>query len=211
MWVRVYTNNRRALQASEWLSSLGARDNGMRAVSTLALWSTIEVIVQRVPMTPRGYRQLQDKLHHLKAVERPSNIEEIEVARAHGDLSENAEYKFAKNRQSEIAAQISYCETRLALAQVIDPSKVSGERVVFGATVDLVDTDTEDEYRYQIVGEDEADVQNKLLSVTSPIAKALIGKEEGDEVRVKTPRGVRQFEIVGVDFIVALSEAGAGK
>ena len=102
---------------------------------------------------------------------------------------------------SEIAAQISYCETRLALAQVIDPSKISGDRVVFGATVDLVDLGTDEEYRYQIVGEDESNVEKKLLSVTSPIAKALIGKEEGDEVKVQTPRGVRQFEVIAVEFL----------
>lgn len=160
--------------------------------------------MQRVPMTPRGYKQLQDKLHHLKAVERPANIEDIEVARAHGDLSENAEYKYAKNRQSEIAANISYCETRLALSQVIDPAKLSGDRVVFGATVKLVDVDTDAEYVYQIVGEDEADVSRNLLSITSPIAKALIGREESDEVKVQTPRGVREFEILEVWFTIDL-------
>jgi transcription elongation factor GreA len=151
-------------------------------------------------MTPRGYKQLQDRLHHLKSVERPENIAEIEIARAHGDLSENAEFTYAKNRQSEIAAQISYCQTRLALAQVIDPTSLSGDRVVFGATVELVEVSTEDEYTYKIVGEDEANAESNLISVTSPVARALIGKEEGDEVKVSTPRGVREFELLSVEF-----------
>lgn len=160
--------------------------------------------MQRVPMTPRGYKLLQERLHNLKAVERPANIEDIEVARAHGDLSENAEFKYAKTRQSEIAANISYCETRLALAQIIDPRKLGGERVVFGATVTLVDTDTDIEHTYKIVGEDEANVSRNLLSITSPIAKALIGREEGEEAKVVTPRGIRTFEILDLVFTTEL-------
>lgn len=156
--------------------------------------------MQRVPMTPRGYRALQERLHHLKSVERPANVEEIEIARAHGDLSENAEYKYAKNRQGEIEGQIRYCETRLALAQVIDPGSLSGDRVVFGATVELADLDTDEELFYMIVGEDEASIKHHLLSITSPIAKGLIGKEEGDTVKIATPRGQRSFEILSVAF-----------
>jgi transcription elongation factor GreA len=167
--------------------------------------------MQRVPMTPRGYKAIQDRLHQLKAVDRPANIEDIEIARAHGDLSENAEYKYAKNRQSEIAANIAYCETRLALSQVIDPAKLGGERIVFGATVEIADVDTDKEYKYQIVGEDEADVGRHLLSITSPIAKALIGKEEGDEVKVKTPKGVRHLEILSVIFTIELPTVDAAQ
>lgn len=152
-------------------------------------------------MTPRGYKQLQERLHHLKTVDRPQNVDDIETARAHGDLSENAEYKYAKRRQGEIEGQIRYCETRLALAQVIDPLSLSGDRVIFGATLGLVDLDTEDEFTYQIVGEDEADVKKNLLSITSPIAKGLIGKEEGDTVKIPTPRGARTFEIESVDYL----------
>jgi transcription elongation factor GreA len=151
-------------------------------------------------MTPRGYRALQDRLHNLKAVERPRNIEDIETARAHGDLSENAEYKYAKNRQSEIAANISYCKTRLALAEIIEPTSLGGDRVVFGATVEFCDEETEEEFKYMIVGEDEADIKSNLLSITSPIAKGLIGKEEGDLVKVKTPKGFRSLEILSVEY-----------
>ena len=156
--------------------------------------------MQRVPMTPKGYRALQDKLQNLKSVERPQNIEDIETARAHGDLSENAEYKYAKNRQSEIAAHISYCETRLALAEVIEPTSLGGDRVVFGATVEIADEETEEEFIYMIVGEDEADIKSNKLSITSPIAKGLIGKEEGDLVKIKTPKGFRTLEILAVEF-----------
>ena len=157
--------------------------------------------MQRVPMTPRGYRKLKERLDNLKKVERPANIAEIETALAHGDLSENAEYKYAKNRQSELEGQIRYCESRLALAQVIDPRKLSGDRVVFGATVEVADLDTDEELKYMIVGEDEADLKLGMISVTSPIAKGLIGKEPGDEVKIKTPGGIRGLEILEVDFI----------
>jgi transcription elongation factor GreA len=160
--------------------------------------------MQRIPMTPRGKRLLEERLHHIKAVERPQNIEDIETARAHGDLSENAEYKYAKNRQSELEAQIRYCESRLALAQVIDPAKLSNERVVFGATVELADLDTDEEYTYKIVGEDEADIDKKLLSITSPLAKGLIGKEEGDEASIRTPKGVRKMEILSIEMTADL-------
>ncbi len=156
--------------------------------------------MQRVPMTPEGYKALQDRLHHLRTVERPQNVEDIETARAHGDLSENAEYKYAKTRQSEIQRDIDYCEDRLGRAQIIDPAKLSGERVVFGATVEIADCDTDEEFLYMIVGEDEADIKLSLLSITSPIAKGMIGKEEGDVVKIKTPGGIRELEILSVAF-----------
>ncbi len=156
--------------------------------------------MQRVPMTPRGYQALQERLDNLKSIERPQNIEDIETARAHGDLSENAEYKYAKNRQSEIAGEIRYCETRLALAQVIDPGQLDGDKVVFGAIVELVDVSTDEEFTYQIVGEDEADIKKNLLSITSPLAQGLIGKEEGDIARIQAPKGVREMEILAVRF-----------
>lgn len=155
---------------------------------------------QRVPMTPRGYQLLKERLDHIKKVERPQNIEDIETARAYGDLSENAEYKYAKNRQSELEAQIRYCESRLGAAQVISPGSLSGERVVFGATVELADLDTDEEFIYMIVGEDEADLKDKMLSITSPIARGLIAKEIGEEVVIETPKGSRRLEILDVWF-----------
>jgi transcription elongation factor GreA len=157
--------------------------------------------MQRVPMTPRGKRLLEERLHNLKAVERPQNIEDIETARAHGDLSENAEYKFAKDRQGEIDMQIRFCETHLALAEVIDPTTLSADRVVFGATVALADLDTEEEFTYQIVGEDEADIERNLLSVTSPLAQGLIGKEESDVATIRTPKGIRKMEIISIQMV----------
>lgn len=158
--------------------------------------------MQRVPMTPRGKRLLEERLHILRSVERPQNVADIETARAHGDLSENAEYKFAKHRQGEIEGQIRYCESRLSLAQVIDPASLRGDKVVFGATVTFSDLDQGGkEETYQIVGEDEADIKSRLVSVTSPLAQGLIGKEEGDTVNVTTPKGIRKLEIVSVEFV----------
>ena len=153
-----------------------------------------------VPMTPRGYELLDKKLKHLKNVERPKVVKEIEFARELGDLSENFEYHAAKDRQGMIEAQIKEYEARLALAEVIDPSKLSGERVVFGAIIELLDLDNDEDLSYQIVGEDEADIKSGLLSITSPIARALIGKEVGDEVKIKTPGGIRTVEVSDVRF-----------
>jgi transcription elongation factor GreA len=153
-----------------------------------------------IPMTPRGYQMMKDKLHQLKTVERPKVVKEIEYARELGDLSENFEYHAAKDRQGMIEAQIKDLDGRLSLAEVIDPSKLSGDRVVFGATVELLDLDTDAEMKYQIVGEIEADIKSGLLSVSSPIARALIGKEVGDEVQIKTPGGLRSVEIMDVLF-----------
>src|SRR5215467_4578610 len=144
----------------------------------------------RVPMTSRGYQFLMEELKRLKSVERPKNVREIEEARGHGDLSENAEFHAAKERQSLLDVQIREIEDRMARAQVIEVSKLSGEKVVFGATVSLVD-ENGDKVVYQIVGDHEAEPKNGKISISSPIARALIGKSEGDEAEVRTPTGVR--------------------
>ncbi|HEX9146714.1 MAG TPA: transcription elongation factor GreA [Candidatus Binatia bacterium] len=155
----------------------------------------------RVPMTNRGYQLLMEELKRLKSVERPRNVREIEEARGHGDLSENAEFHAAKERQSLLDLQIRDIEDKLARAQVIEVSKLSGDKVVFGATVSLADSDTGDKMVYQIVGDHEAEPKNGKISISSPVARALIGKSEGDEVQVRTPTGVRSLEILSVEFI----------
>ncbi|HWO43492.1 MAG TPA: transcription elongation factor GreA [Candidatus Eisenbacteria bacterium] len=155
----------------------------------------------RVPMTSRGYQALMEELKRLKAVERPRIVREIEEARGHGDLSENAEFHAAKERQSLLDVQIREIEDRLARAQVIEVSKLSGDKVVFGATVSLADGDTGEKVVYQIVGDHEAEPKNGKISISSPVARALIGKSEGDEVQVRTPTGVRSFEILSVEFV----------
>lgn len=153
-----------------------------------------------VPMTPEGFKKLQDELKHLKSVERPKNVQDIEIARAHGDLRENAEYHAAKERQSHIAARMAFLEDRIARAQVIDPATITHEKVVFGATVRVTDVDSGDEVVYRIVGEHESDIKNGKISIESPIAKSFIGKEAGDVVKVVTPRGAREFEILIVKY-----------
>ncbi len=155
----------------------------------------------RVPMTSQGYQFLMEELKRLKSVERPKNVREIEEARGHGDLSENAEFHAAKERQSLLDVQIREIEDKLARAQVIDVSQLSGDKVVFGATVSLADGDTGEKVVYQIVGDHEAEPKNGKISISSPVARALIGKSEGDEVQVHTPTGVRSFEILSVDYI----------
>jgi len=155
----------------------------------------------RVPMTYQGYQRLLEELKRLKSVERPKLVQEIEEARGHGDISENAEFHAAKDRQSLLDVQIREIEDRLARSQVIEVSKLSGDKVVFGATVTLADGDTGDKVVYQIVGDHEAEPKNGKISISSPVARALIGKCEGDEVQVRTPTGVRTFEILGLDFI----------
>ncbi|WP_373048055.1 transcription elongation factor GreA [Vulgatibacter sp.] len=155
----------------------------------------------KIPMTASGKAKLTDELKKLKTVERPRIVREIEEARAHGDLSENAEYKFAKEKQSHIEGRIQQVEDWLARADVIDVSKLSGDRVLFGATVSLEDTEGEKTVRYRIVGEFEADLKKGLISVTSPIARSLIGKEVGDTVVVQAPGGPREYEILEVDFV----------
>ena len=152
-------------------------------------------------MTAEGYSALDAELKRLKSVERPNVIAAIGEARSHGDLSENAEYHAAKERQGWIEGQIAEIEDRISRAQVIDVSKLSGSQVKFGATVTVVDEDTEDESRYQIVGEHEADVKKGRLSLTSPLARGMIGKEPGDVVEVQTPSGVKGYEILKVEWI----------
>jgi transcription elongation factor GreA len=152
-------------------------------------------------MTPRGYELLKDRLKNLKDVEMPRISKEIGAARELGDLSENAEYHAAKDKQGIIAAQIRQMEDKLARAEIIDPGKLSGDRVIFGATVTVEDQETEEKQKFQIVGEDEADTKSNKISYTSPIAKALIGKEEDEEVIVKTPRGKKEYIIMKVEYV----------
>jgi transcription elongation factor GreA len=154
----------------------------------------------RVPMTQKGYQTLTEELKRLKSVERPKVVREIEEARDHGDLSENAEFHAAKERQSLLDVQIREIEDKMARAQVIDVSQLSGDKVVFGATVSLAD-DNGDKMVYKIVGDHEAEPKNGKISISSPIARALIGKSEGDEVEVRTPAGARTFEILSVEFV----------
>src|SRR5437764_2162203 len=155
----------------------------------------------KIPITKKGYAALQAELERLKSVERPKNVREIEEARGHGDLSENAEFHAAKERQSLLDVQIRDIEDKLARAQVIEVSKLSGDRVVFGDTVSLADGDTGEEVVYQIVGHHEAEPKNGKISISSPVARALIGMSEGDEVQAHTPTGVRSFEILSVEYI----------
>jgi transcription elongation factor GreA len=154
-----------------------------------------------IPITKRGAEKLKEELHRLKTVDRPAVIQAIAEARAQGDLSENAEYDAAKDRQGFIEGRIAEVEGKLSAAQIIDPAAVdAGGRVVFGATVELEDENTGDQVKYQIVGEDEADLKLGLINISSPIARALIGKEEGDVAEVQAPGGVRRYEIVGVSY-----------
>jgi transcription elongation factor GreA len=158
--------------------------------------------VSKVPLTARGAAQLKEELRRLKSEERPKVTAAIAAARAHGDLKENAEYHAAKEQQGLMEARIRDIEAKLSNAQIIDVTGLNaGGRVVFGATVHLVDVADGTETRYQIVGEDEADVKGGLLSIGSPIARALIGKREGDEVEVTTPSGRRAYEITSVEYI----------
>ncbi len=155
-----------------------------------------------IPLTRRGAELLKSELHRLKSVERHAVIQAISEARAQGDLSENAEYEAAKDKQGFIEGRIKELESKLAAAQVIDPSALdAGGRVVFGATVDLEDQTSGTQARYQIVGDDEADLKQGLISISSPIARALIGKEAGDVAEVVAPGGVRHWEIVDVHYL----------
>lgn len=156
--------------------------------------------MEKIPMTRAGQTALDAELKTLKSVERPTVIKAIAEARAHGDLSENAEYHAAREKQSFIEGRIREIEGLLSRAEVIDPTRLSGT-IKFGATVTLVDEDTEDEKTYQIVGEAEADIERGLLNIRSPLARALIGKDEGDSVEVRTPGGEKSYEIVSIRFI----------
>ncbi len=154
-----------------------------------------------IPITKRGAEMLKEELHRLKTVERPAVIAAIAEARAQGDLSENADYDAAKDRQGFIEGRIQEIEGKLSVAQVIDPSAVDGGgKVVFGATVELEDEESGDMVKYQIVGEDEADLKRGLINISSPIARALIGKEEGDTAEVQAPGGIRRYEVVAVSY-----------
>jgi len=156
--------------------------------------------IDKVPMTIEGFAALEAELQRLKGVERPRIIAAISEARAHGDLSENAEYHAAKEQQGHNETKVADLEDKLSRADVIDVSKLGGDSVKFGASVKLVDEDTEEEVTYRIVGEYEADVKKGKISITSPIARALIGKKKGDQVEVATPKGAKAYEILKVAF-----------
>lgn len=155
---------------------------------------------EKVPMLVEGHRQLTDELKRLKQQERPAIIEAIEVARAHGDLSENAEYHAAKERQGHVEATIADLEDKLARAMIIDPMTLSGDKVVFGATVTLLDEDKK-KVRYQLVGQEEADARIGRISYNSPLGRALIGRQKGDEVEVTTPSGERYYKVAKLEFV----------
>jgi transcription elongation factor GreA len=154
----------------------------------------------KIPMTPRGAQMLKDELKRRKEVDRYKIVKAIEEARGHGDLSENADYSAAKEAQGFNEGRIKELEGMLALSNVIDPASLSGDKVVFGATVKLSDTENGEEVVYSIVGEQEADIKKGLISITAPVARALIGREAGDTVTVRTPKGSREYEILKVEF-----------
>jgi transcription elongation factor GreA len=156
---------------------------------------------EKIPMTPEGYAALEREAKYLKTVERPRIIKAIAEARAHGDLSENAEYHAAKEQQGITEARVLELEDTLSRAQVIDISSMSGDKVKFGATVTVIDEDTEEEIRYQIVGDFESDASKGKISISSPVARALMGKKVGDAAEVATPGGGRFFEIIKIDFV----------
>ena len=158
--------------------------------------------MQKVPLTVRGAQLLKDELQHLKSVERPAVIEAIAEARSHGDLSENAEYDAAKEKQGFVEGRIAELESKLSYAHIVNPAELDADgKIVFAATVTLEDCDSEENVTYQIVGDDEADIKQGKVSVSSPIARALIGKYEGDVAEVQAPGGVREYEIVNVQYI----------
>lgn len=152
------------------------------------------------PMTTRGKAMLEAELRNLMLVERPSVIKAIEEARAHGDISENAEYEAAKDRQGHIEGRIADIQTKLAMSEVVDPSEIKEDRVVFGAHVKIQDVDTEEDSSYQIVGIDEADVKQGMISILSPLARALIGKRVGDTATVQSPKGDKEYEVVSIEY-----------
>lgn len=156
--------------------------------------------MNRVPLTPEGKERLTQELAHMKKVERPKIIKEIEVARAHGDLSENAEYHAAREKQGQLEARIRYYEDQLSRAEIIDPAKLSGDKVVFGVYVTVYDETVDQEKKYRIVGELESDIEKGFLSITSPIAKALIGKEEGETALVQAPGGIKELVVVKISL-----------
>jgi transcription elongation factor GreA len=155
---------------------------------------------EKVPMTAAGFERLKEELHHLKTTARPEVVRAIAEAREHGDLSENAEYHAARERQGFIEGRVAELEDKIARSQVIDVASLSGDTVTFGATVTLADEDTDEEVTYQIVGEMEADIKNGRLSITAPLSRALIGKQVDDSVEVATPKGEKAFTIITIDF-----------
>lgn len=156
--------------------------------------------MQKNPITPEGASRLREELNQLKSIERPAVIQAIATAREHGDLSENAEYHAARERQSFIEGRIKEIEDKLARAEVIDPSKLAGDRVAFGATVKLANADTGEEVVYRILGADESDLAKGSISITSPLARSLVGKQVGDEVKVRMPGGERTYEVLELSF-----------
>ncbi len=158
--------------------------------------------MDKVPMTPAGYQRLSEELRRLKSEERPSVIRAISEARAHGDISENAEYHAAKEKQAFIEGRIAELEDKTSRSEIIDPTKMAGtSSVKFGATVRVIDEDSEEESVFQIVGADESDIDNGRISITSPMARALIGKEAGDQIEVNAPSGSRFYEVVSVEYV----------
>jgi transcription elongation factor GreA len=153
-----------------------------------------------IPMTQEGYQRLQDELKQLIRVERPKVVQDIAEARSHGDLSENAEYDAAKDRQGFIEGRIQELNDKIARAQVIDPTTIKSDKIVFGAKVTLIDVDTDKEVRYQIVGEEEADIKQGKISIVSPVGKALIGHRVDDEVQISVPSGLKTFEVTRVEY-----------
>jgi len=156
---------------------------------------------QTVPMTPEGHRKLQEELKHLIRVERPKVIQDIAEARSHGDLSENAEYDAAKERQGFVEGRISEINSKMARAQIINATEIDSDKIVFGATVKMFDVEAENEVIYRIVGEDESDIKQGLISINSPVAKALIGHRVDDEVHIKVPSGTRVYEIIDIQYV----------
>lgn len=157
--------------------------------------------MEKVYMTPIGFQALEDELKNLKFIERPKIIKAIAEARALGDLSENAEYHYAKDKQGFIEGRIRELEYKLSRAEIIDITKLTGSIVKFGTTVFLYDNDTEEEFSYKIVGIDEADIKNKLLSINSPLAKSIIGKSVGDEIKLHTPSGEKEYEVIKILYV----------
>lgn len=156
--------------------------------------------MDKFPMTFRGKKMLEDELHELLHIQRPANIKAIEEARGHGDLSENADYDAAKEKQGFIEARVSHIQNQLAGAEVVNPKEIKADRIVFGATVELLNLDTEDKVKYQIVGLDEADVKQGLISVFSPLGRALIGKKKNDVVELMSPKGDKEFEVLKFQY-----------
>jgi transcription elongation factor GreA len=165
--------------------------------------------MEKVPMTIEGFKKLEAELHRLKVEERPRIIQQIAEARDHGDLAENAEYHAAKDAQGMNEAKVAELEDKVSRAEVIDPAKLSGSTVMFGATVTLEDEDSGDKVKYKIVGEHEANVREGKISITSPIARALIGKSKGDSAEVTTPRGARSYEILKIEYKQAPKDCAA--